>query len=241
MQARSASCKASAPDPGSLPGQVQTLVRSSALSFPLPRGRRMPERKARKADVPHYSRFVTNRRVHSLLGDKSKPVYRVSHMPNRILLLALLWALGPHSSGSLRAQVPPGASLTITPSLGFAAIGDNGHLASGGMIAMVEMDLNRPPFRWSTYLATRGVGIGCSDGCDLGGQSIGVGVSYVLGPVGLGGGMGLLHRSAGWLVQPHGQISASRGILRLQLRVEVPEGLDDIHVPLLLGLQIPVR
>lgn len=161
-------------------------------------------------------------------------------MATRILLLAVLWSLGTHS-GALHAQESPGASLTITPSLGFAAIGDNGHLASGGMTATVEMGLKRPPFQWSVYLATRGIGIGCSDGCDLGGQSIGVGVSYLWGAVGLGGGMGLLHRSAGWLVQPHGQLSMNRGILRLQLRAEVPEGLDDVHLPLLLGIQIPVR
>ena len=163
----------------------------------------------------------------------------IQAMPPRLALLVLLGCFWPRSA-ALHAQRSVGASLTITPSVGMAVIGDNGHLASGGMSAIVEIDLQGTSLRWGVSAAVRGIGIWCSDGCDLGGHAVGAGISYLLGAIGVGGGVGLLHRSAGWLVQPHGQLSLVRGRLRLQLRLEVPEGVDRVHILLLFGLQVPV-
>lgn len=160
-------------------------------------------------------------------------------MPKRFVLLALVVCFGPRS-GSLRAQESVGVSLTVTPSVGMAVITRNGNLESGGMTAIVEIDLHSAPLRWSVYAAVRGIGVGCSDGCDLGGRAVGGGISYLLGRIGVGGGVGLLRRSAEWHLQPHGQLSVVSGVLRVQLRLEVPESVGGVHIPLLFGLQVPV-
>jgi hypothetical protein len=130
--------------------------------------------------------------------------------------------------------------LTVTPSLGMAVIFENGGIASGGMSALLEVDLSRAWLRWGAFAAVRGIGVGCANGCDLGGRAIGLGVSVVLRGVGVGGGVGLLNRSEAWHVQPHGQLSVGRRRLRAQVRIEIPEDTDGVHVPFLLGFRIPV-
>lgn len=160
-------------------------------------------------------------------------------MLTRLVVLTLLvpFGLGP---GTLRAQESAGATLTVTPSIGMAAITRHGNLESGGMSAFLEVDLHSASLLWSAYAGQRGIGVDCSDGCELGGQSIGVGVSYILGSVRAGGGGGLLRRANEWHVQPYGQLSVVIGVVRLQVRLEVPQGVDGVHVPLLFGLQLPV-
>ena len=160
-------------------------------------------------------------------------------MWNRFALLLLVLCL-VRDSGALHAQQAPGASLAVIPSVGMAAIPDNGHLASGGMTALLEIEISRAGWRWSVFGEARGIGVGCSDGCDMGGQAAGVGLSRVFGAVAVGGGLGGLHRSSGWHVQPHGQLSFAKGSFRAQLRVEVPHGTDGTHFPILAGLTIPV-
>ena len=108
------------------------------------------------------------------------------------------------------------------------------------MSTLLEVDVSRARWRWSVFAAVRGIGAGCSDGCDLGGQSVGAGVSYLLGAVAVGGGLGGLHRSVGWHLQPHGQLSFERGAFRAQVRVQVPDVGDGVHIPLLFGLRIPI-
>ncbi len=163
-------------------------------------------------------------------------------MPTRLIILALLLGTVP---GVLDAQQSASPTLTVTPSLGLAAITRNGSLESGGMSTYLEVDLQRSSLLWSAFAGQRGIGVGCSHGCDFGGQSVGAGVSYLHGPVRVGGGVGLLHRADEWHFQPYGQISAVRGILRAQVRLEVPKGLGDsqdgVHIPVLLGLQFPVH
>ena len=157
----------------------------------------------------------------------------------RLIALVLLAYLGQHPP-SLHAQDTAGTSLTLTPSLGLGAILDRGNLESGGAEALLEVELTRSRLRWSVFGAVRGIGVGCSHGCDFSGESLGVEVSYLLGRVGVGGGVGLLHRSGEWHLQPHGQLSIGYGIFRAQLRVEVPQGVDGVFVPILFGLQVPV-
>lgn len=160
-------------------------------------------------------------------------------MPTRPLVLILLVAFGVGAE-TLRAQESAGASVTVTPSIGLAAMTRNGSLESGGMSAYLEVDVHDASLLWSAYAGQRGIGVGCSDGCELGGQSIGLGVSYVLGNLRAGGGLGLLRRRSGWHVQPYGQLSVVHGMLRIQLRLEVPQGVNGVHVPLLFGLQLPI-
>ena len=160
-------------------------------------------------------------------------------MRNRFALLLLVVCLVPNS-GALHAQEAPGTSLTVTPYVGMAVIPDNGHLASGGMTTLLEIEVNHASWRWSVFGEARGIGVSCSDGCDMGGQAVGIGISRIVGTVAVGGGLGGLHRSSGWHVQPHGQLSFSKGVFRAQLRVEVPNGTDGTHFPLLAGLGIPV-
>ena len=98
-------------------------------------------------------------------------------MERRLTLFILLSCL-VHHSGSLTAQEASGTSLTVTPSVGMGVIPDNGELASGGMTTFLEIDLSRARWRWSVFAAVRGIGVGCSDGCDSGGQGFGLGISY---------------------------------------------------------------
>ena len=160
-------------------------------------------------------------------------------MERRLTLFILLSCL-VHHSGSLTAQEASGTSLTVTPSVGMGVIPDNGELAFGGMTTFLEIDLSRARWRWSVFAAVRGIGVGCSDGCEFGGQAVGVGIAYLLGGVAVGGGLGGLHRSAEWHVQPHGQLSFEQGVFRAQLRIEIPEGIEGVHVPMLVGFRIPV-
>lgn len=155
--------------------------------------------------------------------------------------ITLLILLGVSSSGSVRAQEASGVSMTITPSVGMAVILGDGDLWSGGMTTLLEIDLTRLRWRWSLFAAASGIGVGCSDGCELGGESVGGGISYRFGGFAVGGGLGGLHRSTGWHVQPHGLLSFDRGVFRAQLRVELPERTDGAHAPILVGFRIPVR
>jgi len=157
----------------------------------------------------------------------------------RFILLALLAYLGQHPP-SLQAQNTEDASLTVTPSLGLGAILDRGHFESGGAEALLEVEWTRSRLRWDAFASFRGIGVGCSDGCDLSGEAFGVGVSYLLNRVGVGGGVGVLHQAWQWHLQPHGQISVAFGAFRAQLRIEVPQGVDGVFFPILWGLQVPI-
>ena len=170
---------------------------------------------------------------------------RASFLPltkklNRALVLGLLACIGA-TPPALQAQDRAATGWTATPSLGFAAITRNGTLESGGMTILAEVDLHTTHLRWTVFTAIRGLGVSCSDGCDLGGRSAGVSVSYLRGPLGIGGGVGLLRRSAEWHLQPHGQVSLARGRFRVQLRLEVPRGVGGISIPALVGLSLPSR
>lgn len=118
---------------------------------------------------------------------------------------------------------------------------DNGHLASGGLTVLVELDVARAPWEWSVFAEVRDIGVECADGCETGGEAAGVGVSYVRSGFGVGGGLGALHRSLGWHIQPHGKLSFTRGIFRAQVRAELPEDAGGAHYPILVGLRIPLR
>ena len=162
-------------------------------------------------------------------------------MLKRLFIVTLLVFSGFRTgAGALRAQEPVGVALEVTPSVGMAAITRNGNLESGGMSALMEIDLRSASLSWSAYASTRGIGAGCSNGCDLGGKAFGVGTSYLFGSIGVGGGVGLLRRSAEWHVQPHGRLSVVRGALRFQVRLEAPEGVGGVHVPVLFGWRIPI-
>ncbi len=160
-------------------------------------------------------------------------------MVTRLALLVLVSSLG-HLPGSLHAQEAAGPSPTVTPSLGMGVIVDDGELESGGLSALLEIDLTHARVRWSVFAAVRGIGVACADGCNLSGQTFGAGFSYLFGRVGVGGGAGLLHRSGRWHLHPHGQLSVELGVFRAQLRVEDSEGTEGVHFPILLGLKLPV-
>ncbi len=90
-------------------------------------------------------------------------------MLTRLVVLTLLVPFGL-GRGTLRAQESAGATLTVTPSIGMAAITRNGNLESGGMSAFLEVDLHSASLLWSAYAGQRGIGVRCSDGCELGGS-----------------------------------------------------------------------
>ena len=160
-------------------------------------------------------------------------------MVTRLALLVLVSSLG-HLPGSLHAQGAASTSPTVTASVGMGVIVDSGDLESGGMSALLEIDLSHARVRWSVFASVRGIGGACANGCDLSGQTFGAGLSYLIGRVGVGGGVGLLHRSERWHIHPHGQLSVRLGVFRAQVRVEDSEGTQGVHVPILLGLQLPV-
>lgn len=166
-----------------------------------------------------------------------------------LLALAALLACGP---GAVQGQVGARTAVAVTPSLGLAVAPDDGRLASGGVTALLEVDGRRAGWRATLYGEAGGLGVGCeagdalpgrptSDACEVGGRALGVGLARLLGPVGVGAGLGALHRSSGWRAQPHGEVSFERGRLRVQLRVEVSGGRYDVHLPVLVGLTLPVR
>lgn len=152
------------------------------------------------------------------------------------LLLGALTCLAFQTQG-LSAQGPDDRSLEVVPSVGFAAITRNGRLESGGMSALLEVDATAGQVRVTGYLGAHGIGVGCSDGCDLGGYSVGAALSYVRGPVAAGVGMGTIRRSAAWHAHPHLQVVVTSGRLRFQARLEVPRSTNDLSIPLLVGIR----
>lgn len=160
-------------------------------------------------------------------------------MPARLAVFALFasFGLAPEIA---HTQESAGAMVTVTPSIGLATMTRNGSVESAGMSAYLEVDLRDNSLIWSAYVSQRGIGVGCSDGCELGGRGIGLGGSYLFGNFRAGGGIGLLRRSRAWHTQPYGQVSVVRGALRVQVRLEVPRGVGGVHVPLLFGFQLPV-
>jgi hypothetical protein len=140
----------------------------------------------------------------------------------------------------LEAQDAVGTSIGVSPYVGIGPIIDHGNLVSWSANVFVEADLTRAPLRWSLFGSLRGIGAACADGCDLDGEGLGFGVAYLLGVVGVGGGIGLLHQSSSWHAQPHAMLTAGRGAFRAQLRVEVPQGGYGVSFPVLLGFRLPV-
>jgi len=152
-----------------------------------------------------------------------------------LILLVLLACFGAEPLLTQEA-----ALLTVTPSVGFGAVFDGGHPESGGMSTLIQIEMNRDRLRWGLFASVRGIGVGCSDGCDLSGKALGAEIAFLMGRVSVGPGLGLIHRFTGWHAQPHGQLSFPLGTLRVQLRVEVASGSNGLHVPLLLGRQIRI-
>lgn len=158
-------------------------------------------------------------------------------MNKPLFLFGLLTGLG---SAQLSAQEATRA-LTVTPSVGFGMVANNGRLESGGMSTLLQIDLSGSSVRWGVFGSVRGIGVGCSNGCDLSGQALGSEMTFLLGDVGVGAGLGLIHRFTGWHAQPHGKLSLDVGALRMQLRVEVSSGgYLRTYIPLLLGRPIHV-
>lgn len=90
----------------------------------------------------------------------------------------------------------------VSPYVGIGPIFEHGsHIAWSGN-AFLEIDVTRIPLRWSLFGSVRGLGAACADGCDLSGQGLGVGVTYLRRSFGLGVGMGMLHQSGSWYAQP---------------------------------------
>lgn len=156
-----------------------------------------------------------------------------------MFVLAALMAF-PCTS-SLEAQAARAAPVAVTPYVGIGPIFDHGNLVSWSANALVEIDLTRGPLRWSMFASVRGIGAACSDGCDLSGEGLGLGVTYLLGDFGVGGGMGLLHQSGSWHAQPHLMASAGRGPFRTQVRMELPRGAYGTSFPFLFGIRLPIR
>lgn len=142
------------------------------------------------------------------------------------------------SADALCAQQPERSAVLVTPSVGFATIPRGGLLESGGLTLLLEAQVVRDGWGWGGYATARGFGVACSDGCDRGGQSLGVQMSRSRGDLTIGGGMGALHRADGWHVQPHGHLSLARGRFVVQLRVEAPADTEGLHIPLLVGMPL---
>ncbi len=149
-------------------------------------------------------------------------------------IASLAWS-APPVSAQAGAQ-----GRTLTTSLGFAATTRNGRVESGGASALLEFDATRNRVRWTAYAQAHGIGVGCSDDCDLGGYSFGAALSYVRGPVAFGLGMGAIRRLNQWHGQPHLQGVLTRGPIRVQARLEVPGVTNDMSVPVLVGVVIPL-
>ena len=135
----------------------------------------------------------------------------------------------------LEAQDGTGTSISLSPYVGIGPIIDHGSLVAWSANVLVELDLTRTPWRWSLFGSLRGIGAACADGCDLSGAGLGLGVTYLLGGFGVGGGMGLLPQSGSWYAQPHAMVTTSRGAFRAQLRMEVPQGAYGMSFPVLIG------
>lgn len=148
------------------------------------------------------------------------------------------------------AQETSGGSLLIVPSVGFGYLIDGGDLESAGMSVLLEVGSSGADYRWQAFAAIRGIGVGCSaaveashgssEDCGPGGESFGAEVVRQFGRAGVGAGIGMLHREAGWSVQPHGKLTVWPGRFQVQLRLELSDGLDEIHAPMLVGLRLPV-
>ena len=131
-------------------------------------------------------------------------------------------------------------SFAFSPYAGIGPIFDHGSLVAWSANVFLEMDMTRAPLRWSSFGSVRGIGAECADGCDLDGESLGLGVTYLVGNFGVGGGIGLFHQSGSWYAQPHAMLSAGRGAFRTQLRVEVPQGAYGVSFPILFGFRLPI-
>jgi len=153
--------------------------------------------------------------------------------------LSLVVLLACFGVEPLLAQEAPTVP-TVIPSVGFGAVFDSGHPESGGMSTLIQIEMSGDRLRWGLFASVRGIGVGCTDGCDLSGRALGAEIAFLVGRVGIGPGLGLIHRFTGWHVQPHGQLSLLLGTLRVQLRVEVSSGSNGVHVPLLVGRQIRI-
>ena len=153
-------------------------------------------------------------------------------------LPALFVALTCLGQQPISAQASTG--LAVTPSAGVEMVVHDRRLESGGLSALLQVAFRGPRVEWGLFASARGLGGGCSDGCDFSGQAFGAEAAFRMGRVAVGGGFGLIHRFAGWYTQPHGALSLAMGTLQLQLRLEVSGGNRRVHIPLLLGRPVPV-
>jgi hypothetical protein len=160
-------------------------------------------------------------------------------MSGRILLVALSSVLGGRAN-ALAGQDPPEPSAALSPYVGIGPIFDHGDLVSWSADLLLEIGVRRASWRWNAFGSVRGIGAACSDGCDLSGEGVGLGVTYQLRRIGFGGGMGMLRQSGRWHAQPHATLTAGRGAFRAQFRVEVPFGGFGVFVPVLVGVRLPV-
>lgn len=157
----------------------------------------------------------------------------------RHLVFAASVALFPVCATTLEAQ-DADPSIAVSPYAGIGPIIDHGSLVSWSAHVFVEIDLTRAPLRWSLFGSIRGIGAACADGCDLDGESLGLGVTYLFRSFGVGGGMGLFRQSSSWYAQPHAVLSTGHGAFRTQVRVEVPLGAYGVTFPILLGFRLPI-
>ncbi|GMV07475.1 MAG: hypothetical protein AMXMBFR53_37500 [Gemmatimonadota bacterium] len=140
----------------------------------------------------------------------------------------------------LRAQGREATSFGISAYAGLGPVFDNGSLVSWTGNLLVEADATHGPWRVALHASVRGIGAACADACDLSGDGVGLGVARLVGPVGVGAGMGALHQGGRWYAQPHAVLTAGRGTLRAQLRLELPQGAFGVSAPVLVGGRVPV-
>jgi hypothetical protein len=126
--------------------------------------------------------------------------------------------------------------------LGMGVVRESGGWNSAGAEAALELEYGGAAWRWSGYASLRGLGVGCSHACFDGGPAAALGVARSLGPLWLGGGVGVMDQLGRSRVVPYGRLSLPVARFRLDLRVErTRQTGSDVYFPLLVGFPIPLR
>lgn len=170
---------------------------------------------------------------------------RLVHLPLKSRLvpaIAGLVLLGGVGAAHAQERGRPGAA--VVPYLALGPVFDHGDWVSGlaGVGAQLEQRLGS---RWraEAHVGYRVVGAVCADevrGCDTDGFETGIALLHVLGPVSLGGALGLihvdgLHMSAGARVGA----DLSRHV-RAEPRAERLLRGGAVYLPVALGWRIPL-